>query len=312
MQTIAALGGGDSAGDALNAAVVHVCDADLTVLPPAAAQDGLGQGNGVQQRIVTVEDGKPVRRQVFKYLALGLQDALPRVAQIFDVGIAHVGDNGDIGPHQSAQIAYLAKVVHARLDDRSLVLRRQVQQSQRRADVVVVVGLSLQGIVPLGQDGGHHLLGRGLAGGAGDLHHGQSEAAAIPGSQGAQGQTGVLHQHVGLMGQQLVWTAGRQAALCAAGEGGVNIGVAVEALAGQGDKQLARRDGAAVGGDAGNGGGAVLQHRTAHGGAYLLNGTGNHGQIAPSARYGGPGGPRLMGASAHALTVLTLLLTALL
>ena len=105
------------------------------------------------------------------------------------------------------------------------------------------------------------------------------------------------------MGQQLVWTAGRQAALCAAGEGGVNIGVAVEALAGQGDKQLARRDGAAVGGDAGNGGGAVLQHRTAHGGAYLLNGTGNHGQIAPSARYGGPGGPRLMGASAHALTV---------
>ena len=43
--------------------------------------------------------------------------------------------------------------------------------------------------------------------------------------------------------------------------------------------------------------------RTAHGGAYLLDGTGNHGQIAPSARYGGPGGPRLMGASAHALTV---------
>ena len=219
------------------------------------------------------------------------------------MGIAHVGDNGDIGPHQSAQIAYLAKVVHARLDDRSLVLRRQVQQSQRRADVVVVVGLSLQGIVPLGQDGGHHLLGRGLAGGAGDLHHGQSEAAAIPSSQGAQGQTGVLHQHVGLMGQQLIRTAGRQAAFCAAGEGGVNIGVAVEALAGQGDKQLARRDGAAVGGDAGNGGGAVLQQRTAHGGAYLLNGTGNHGQIAPSARYGGPGGPRLMGPSAHALTV---------
>lgn len=86
VQTIAAPGGGDSAGDTLDAAVVHVCDADLTALPPAAAQDGLGQGNGVQQRIVTVEDGKPVRRQVFKYLALGLQDALPACCPDFRCG----------------------------------------------------------------------------------------------------------------------------------------------------------------------------------------------------------------------------------
>ena len=80
---------------------------------------------------------------MLEYLALGPQDTLPGIAQIFNMGVAHVGDDGNIGPYHLAQIAYLAEVVHARLDHRRLMLRRKTQQRQGRADIVVEIGLCL-------------------------------------------------------------------------------------------------------------------------------------------------------------------------
>ena len=71
-QPVGCLVGGDGAGDALDAPVIHIGDADIAPLPSAAAQDGLRQGDGVQQRIVAVEDGDAVGRQILEYLALGL------------------------------------------------------------------------------------------------------------------------------------------------------------------------------------------------------------------------------------------------
>lgn len=161
-----------------------------------------GQGDGVQQRVVAVEDGDAVRRQVLEYLALGPQDTLPGIAQIFNMGVAHVGDDGNIGPYHLAQIAYLAEVVHARLDDGGAVLRRQAQERQRRADVVVVIGLGLKRLEALGQHRGDHLLRRRLAGGTGDLHDREREAPTVPRSERAQGEQRVVHKNVELAGLQ--------------------------------------------------------------------------------------------------------------
>ena len=193
------------------------------------------------------------------------------------MGVAHVGDDGDIGPHHLAQIAYLAEVVHARLDHRCLMLRRKPQQRQGRADIVVEVGLCFQGIVPPGQNGRHHLLGGGLSRRAGDLHHRQGKAAAIPRRQRLQRKAGIRHLYIELAGLHRLRHAGCQAAGGTGGQGAVDIGVAVEPLARQRDKKLSIRGGAAVSGNAGNDGGAVSgEQLAAHGGAQRRHGAGAH------------------------------------
>ena len=50
------------------------------------------------------------------------------------------------------------------------MFRRQVQESQRQADLIVVVALALQGVVALIQNCGDDLLAGGLAYAAGDAH----------------------------------------------------------------------------------------------------------------------------------------------
>ena len=112
------------------------------------------------------------------------------------MSVAHIGDDGHGGAHHFAQVADLAKVVHAGLDDGSLMLRRKVQQRQGGADGVVEVGLRFQRGKPLTQHGGDHLLGGGLSGAAGDLHHGDSEFVPIPRCQRFQGFQRVGHLNV--------------------------------------------------------------------------------------------------------------------
>ena len=271
---------GHRAGHALQSPVVDVRNAHAAAVAHAAAQDGLGQRHRVQQLVVAVEDGDALRGQILEYLALGTQNALPGVAQIFDVGVAHVGDDRDIRPHHLAQIAYLAEVVHARLDDRRLMLRHQPQQRQRRADVVVEVPLRAQGVVPLREHRGDHLLGGGLSGGAGDLHHRQVKFVAGPRRQRLQRQPRVRHPDVKLPRQQRLRRCCRQAARRAALQRLADVGVAVEPFAHQWDEQLPRLHRPAVGSDAGDGRAAVLQQRAAHGGAYLPRCTGHHVRAA--------------------------------
>ena len=55
------------------------------------------------------------------------------------MGVAHVGDNGNIRPHQSAQILDFTKVVHAGLDNCRLMLRPQAKERQGRTDIVVEI-----------------------------------------------------------------------------------------------------------------------------------------------------------------------------
>ena len=69
---------------------------------PAAQHRLKGQRQTGQQLVVAVQHGKAARLQILEDLALGLQNTLPRAAQVFDVGVAHVGDNGHGGTHHLA------------------------------------------------------------------------------------------------------------------------------------------------------------------------------------------------------------------
>ena len=267
---------GDGAGDALDAVLGHVGDPDAAALMPAAQHRLEGQRQTGQQLVVAVQHGKAARLQILEDLALGLQDALPGAAQVFDMGVAHVGDNGHGGPYHLAQIADLAEVVHAGLNDGGLMLRREVQQRHRRADGVVEVGLGLQRGKPLAQHGGDHLLGGGLSGAAGDLHHGNIKLRPIPRRQRLQRFQRVGHLNVELVFQQGGGLFRCQAACRAALQRRVQIVVAVEPFAHQRDEQRPVGDTAAVGGDLGHHRAALLQQRAAHGGAQLLYGAAGH------------------------------------
>ena len=70
--------GDHGAGDAVNAAVTQRGNADVRVRALAAADDALREGYRVEQRVVAVEDGDAVSVEVFKYLALSLQNTLAR------------------------------------------------------------------------------------------------------------------------------------------------------------------------------------------------------------------------------------------
>ena len=190
--------------------------------------------------------------------------------------VAYIGDNGHGGTHHLAQIANFAEVVHAGLDDGGLMCQGEIQQRHGRADGVVEVGLRFQRGKPLAQDSGDHLLGGGLSGAAGDLHHGDSKSLPIPRRQRFQG-----FQRVGYLNIELIWQQGsglfgRQAARRAALQRRVQIVVAVEPLTHQRDKQRPGGDAAAVGGDLCHHRAAFLQQRAAHGGAQLLYGAAGH------------------------------------
>ena len=152
-------------------------------------------------------------------------------------------------------------MVHAGFDDGGPILTGEVHQGLGHADLVIVVGLGFEGRAVLTQDSGYHLLGGGLAGGAGDLDEGDVEEAAIPGGQGLQAQHGVRYLDVELAGQQGFGGLGADAACGALLQGHGDVGVAIEALAHQGDEEVAGGDLAAVGGHAGKGGTAALEQR---------------------------------------------------
>ena len=266
-------GGHDGAGDARHTVVRHVRHPDVAVLGPAAADRPEGQVQRVQQGVVPVEHRQALRLQIFKDLALGLQDTLP-AAQVLDVGVADVGDDGDVRPHHLPQVADLPEVVHAGLDHRRLVLRPQAQQGQRGADIVVEVLRRLQHPELRPQHGGDHVLCGGLAHAAGDLDKGDGEPVPVGGRQGPQGQAGVRHPDVELAGPQRLRHPGAQAPGGTGVQRGVDEVVAVESLPHPGQKQAARSDLPAVGAHRGDGGRLLpgIQPGAVHGGYDLRDG----------------------------------------
>ena len=117
------------------------------------------------------------------------------------------------------------------------MLRSQIQQRQRRADVVVEISLGLEHPEFGAQNGGHHLLGGGLAHGAGDLDHRDVVPVPAASGQGPQGQTGIRHLDIEFPGQEVFRHLGTQAPGGTRFQGRVNKPVPVVPLSFPGNKQ---------------------------------------------------------------------------
>ena len=88
--------------------------------------------------VVGVDHGGAARRQRLEDLALGARDRLFRVEE-FEVREPGVGDERDVRLREPAEVADLARVVHAHLDHRAAVAGAQLEQRERQADVVVQI-----------------------------------------------------------------------------------------------------------------------------------------------------------------------------
>ncbi len=163
-------------------------------------------------------------------------------------------------PRQACQVGDLAGVVHAHLDHGGAMTGAQPQQHQRQADVVVEVAdggqhrfhrLQIVATLMLAQDGGAHLLDRGLAIAAGDADQRQIELAPPVTGQAAQRQAGVGHaqqrQAPPVIGGPGVIDHGGGGAM---GQHVAHVVVTIEAFSVQRDEQFADGDRARVGRDA--------------------------------------------------------------
>ena len=130
-------------------------------------------------------------------------------------------------------------MVHAGFDHGCLMLRRETQQRLRRADLIVKVRVGLERAEMLAQDAGDHLLGRGLADAAGDLHKGDIEFPAVPGGQRLERAHRIGDLHIEFPLLQLRRNPNAQAARRAGGKRLADIVMTVKALARQRDKQRA-------------------------------------------------------------------------
>ena len=115
---------------------------------------------------------------MLKNLALGFENSLP-AAQKFNMGVANIGDHGNVGPYHAPQIRDLPEVVHTGLNHSGLMLRLQPQQRQRRADIVIEVCRCLQHLELRSQCRRHHIFCCGLAHASSDLDKGNLKAVPI-------------------------------------------------------------------------------------------------------------------------------------
>lgn len=90
---------------------------------------------------------------------------------------ARVVQHGDIRLHQASEVVDFARVIGTQLDHGERLLAQPAER-QRHADRVVEIAACRQHIAAARQDGGGHLLQRGLPVAAGDRDH--ARRAALP------------------------------------------------------------------------------------------------------------------------------------
>ena len=165
------------------------------------------------------------------------------------MGVADVGDHGNVRPHHGSQIFDLAEVVHAGLDHRRLMLRGKAQQRQGRTDVVVEILRRLEDVQLGPQHRRDHLLGGRLAHAAGDLNEGDLKPIPVGGGQIPQSQPGIRCLDVKFILPDILGQLGAQTARRAGVQRRVDELVAVELLPHPRQKQAAGNDPPAVRGN---------------------------------------------------------------
>ncbi len=158
------------------------------------------------------------------------------------MGAAGIGDGRDLGAGDTGQIGNLPRMVGTHLQDQKILFSR-LQQGQGQADVVVQVAPRRPHPARLAENGGDHLLGRGLAVAAGQGDDAAGEALAMGGGQLAEGQAGILDLPL--------WQIDGQGSLDHEGRGALVTGaggevMAIVALARQGHEEAAAQVLAAV------------------------------------------------------------------
>ena len=280
-QGVSLLCGADGAAHTIHPQVLHIFHPDIAVVPHTAAEDLTGQLHRIEQLIVAVEHRHAAGPQILEDLALGPQDGL-LTAQILHMGLADVADDGKIRLYHFPHVPNLARGVHAGLDDRRLMLRSQLQHDEGGADITVEVSLGLEGVQPLGENGGDHLLDSGLTGAAGDLYHRQGKLAPVPLGQILHGPLGIRHLNIGLIRPQGLRQAGAEAPGRSRLQCLINKIMAVKFLPHNGHKPDAGGDLPAVGGQSGNCQGLVTMQDTVDGVSHLSSGNRQH-TISPFA-----------------------------
>ncbi|MCY1178698.1 hypothetical protein D9M73_190630 [compost metagenome] len=153
---------------------------------------------------------------------------------------------------QADGVADLANARGAQLDHRGAVLRGNLQQGQRRAEVVVQVAAGGVHQATGAQDAGEHLLDRGLTAGAGNGHDWLVERGTVQRTELTQGQAAISDEQLRQVDiGHFTLDQGRDSAF---GFHIRQVVMAIETRAGQGDEQLPGADAAAVDTDAGEGG----------------------------------------------------------
>ena len=205
------------------------------------------------REVVGARDGQArchvtVCAHALAHLGLGTRDTLARTEQA-DVARAHIGDAGKGRLCAARHARNLAGVVHAHLEDENLgVFGRGEHRKRKTKKVIEVAGRRMD--AALGRESGtEKVLGRGLAHRARDAHDKPLGMAGAPlgGKLHEEGFAIVVRcakNGTTALGRCLKKTLGRFCGkddrTCSGINRGARESVAVNTLAGKGDKHIAR------------------------------------------------------------------------
>ena len=239
----------DRAGAALIAEVAHIDRAHVTAGREAERHLALAAGHGAQQVVVPVAEGDGVVRHGVEHGGLFLQDAAA-ITQELQMRVADDRKEHGRRLHHSGQRRHIAEVRHAHLDDRSLMLRLEPEERERHAELIVEILFGFQRVPALREHGRDHFLGRRLADAAGHAEDRDGKAGAVGTRERLERGGRVRHadDRAGLPRRDTL----RKAAGRTEVERPADVVVPVHPLAGDGGKERAGRDGAAVDDDAGH------------------------------------------------------------
>ena len=256
----------DRAGAAVVPEVAHIDRAHIAPFREAERHLALAAGHGAQEIVIPVAEGHGIVRHGAEHGGLFLQDAAA-VAQKLQMRVPDDRKEHGRRLHHGGQRCHVAEVRHAHLHDRGLMLRLEPEERERHAELIVEVFLRLERVPALREHGGDHFLGRRLADAAGHAEHGDGKAGAVGARKRLERSSRIRHadDRAGLPRRNAL----REAAGRAEIERLADIVVPVDPLAGDGGKECAGRDGAAVNDRTGHGRSSVTRKHTADDGGNI-------------------------------------------
>jgi hypothetical protein len=212
---------------------------------------GVPPSDHAQARVVPVEDRRAVWPQTLEDLGLGVRDRVHRGKELqVDGGDAR--DRGHVGLGEHGESADLPRCRHAHLQNGRGVRGREAQEGEGQAVLVVEIAFGLEHRPPRGEKVRRHVLRGRLADRPRHRHDRERGFAAHVTGEIGEAFRGVGHPHPGEAGGRLRVPVDESHAGSALRGLGEEV-VPVEPRALDRDEEGARREGAGVDRDAGEG-----------------------------------------------------------